>query len=63
MGVAAGLLAEIELPSGPLAPGAARMVIDHCLNGHGLELVELLTTRWGVMRDHNTSVWLEMERA
>ena len=40
MGVAAGQLAEIELPSGPL-----------------------LTTRWGVMRDDNTSVWLEMERA
>ena len=132
VGVAAGQLAEIELPSGPLAPGAARMVVDHCLSGlvapwilqdarllvselvtnsvrhgdvesgtivlrldltahtlrleienagtagvvelrsasrrdgrggHGLELVELLTTRWGVMRDRNTSVWLEMERA
>lgn len=127
-----GQLAEIELPSGPLAPGAARMVIDHCLSGlvapwilrdaellaselvtnsvrhgdvesgtialrmdltaqtlrleienagtagvvevrnaserggrdgHGLELVEQLTTRWGVTRDHNTSVWLEMGRA
>ena len=31
--------------------------------GYGLELVELLTTRWGVSRDHNTSVWLEMGRA
>jgi hypothetical protein len=128
-----GQLAEIELPIGSLAPGAARMVIDHCLSGlvapwilqdarllatelvtnsvrhgdlesgttivlridltaktlrlevenagtagavtsrsvgrregdggYGLELVELLTTRWGVSRDHNTSVWLEMGRA
>ena len=31
--------------------------------GYGLELVELLSTRWGVSRDHNTSAWLEMERA
>jgi hypothetical protein len=128
-----GQLAEIELPIGSLAPGAARMVIDHCLTGlvapwilqdarllaselvtnsvrhgdlesgtpivlrmdltaktlrlevenagtagavtsrsvgrrkgdggYGLELVELLSTRWGVSRDHNTSVWLEMGRA
>ena len=128
-----GHLAEIELPIGSLAPGAARMVIDHCLTGlvapwilqdarllaselvtnsvrhgdlesgtsivlrmdltaktlrlevenagtagavtstgvgrregyggYGLELVELLATRWGVSRDHNTSVWLEMGRA
>jgi Histidine kinase-like ATPase domain len=128
-----GQLAEVELPSGPRAPGAARMVIDHCLTGlvapwilqdarllaselvtnsvrhgdlesgttivlrmdltakslrlevenagtagavtsrsvgrregyggYGLELVELLTTRWGVSRDHNTCVWLEMGRA
>jgi hypothetical protein len=28
-----GRLAEIELPIGFLAPGAARMVIDHCLTG------------------------------
>ena len=128
-----GQLAEIELPIGSLAPGAARMVIDHCLTGlvapwilqdarllaselvtnsvrhgdlesgttivlrmdlsakalrlevenagtagavtsrsegrregdggYGLELVEVLTTRWGVSRDHDTSVWLEMGRA
>ena len=128
-----GQLAEIELPIGSSAPGAARMVIDHCLTGlvapwiledarllacelvtnsvrhgdlwsgttialrldltaktlrlevenagtagavtsssegqregyggYGLELVELLATRWGVTRDHNTSVWLEMGRA
>jgi Histidine kinase-like ATPase domain len=131
-GVAAGRLAEIELPSGSPAPGAARMAIDRCLSGlvapwilenarllaselvtnsvshgdvesgtivlrvyltdqtlrlevenagtagvvelrsasrrdgrggYGLELVEQLTTRWGVTRDHNTSVWLEMGRA
>lgn len=132
-GLEVGQLAEIELPIGSLAPGAARMVIDHCLTGlvapwilqdarllatelvtnsvrhgdlergttivlrmdltattlrlevenagtagavtsrsvgrregyggYGLELVELLTTRWGVSRDHNTSVWLEMGRA
>ena len=128
-----GQLAEIELPIGSLAPGAARMVIDHCLTGlvapwvlqdarllatelvtnsvrhgdlesgttivlrmdltaktlrlevenagtagavtsssggrregyggYGLELVELLATRWGVSRDHNTTVWLEIGRA
>jgi anti-sigma regulatory factor (Ser/Thr protein kinase) len=127
-----GQLAEIELPSGPLAPGAARMVIDHCLSGlvaprvladarlltselvtnsishgdlecgtvvlrmdltaqtlrleientgtagvvasrtagrqegsggYGLELVDLLSKRWGIGRDHNTRVWLEMGRA
>ena len=127
------LRAEIELPIGSMAPGAARMVIDDYLTGlvaprilqdarllaselvtnsvrhgdlestsaivlrmdltaktlrlevenagtagavtsrsegrregnggYGLELVELLTTRWGVSRDHNTSVWLEMGRA
>src|SRR5687768_2286880 len=28
-----GQLAEIELPIGSLAPGAARMVIDHCVTG------------------------------
>ena len=128
-----GQLAEIELPIGSLAPGAARMVIDHCVTGlvapwilqdarllgqrarhqqrlpgdlesgttivlridltaktlrlevenagtagavtsrsvgrregdggYGLELVELLSTRWGVSRDYDTSVWLEMGRA
>ena len=131
-GLEVGQLAEIELPSGPSAPGAARVVIDHCLSGlvapgilqdarllaselvtnsvchadvesgtivlrmdltaqtlrlevenagtadvvarksagrregrggYGLELVELLTTRWGVSRNHTTSVWLEMGRA
>jgi anti-sigma regulatory factor (Ser/Thr protein kinase) len=127
-----GRLAEVELPTGPGAAGAARMVIDHCLGGlvaprtladarllaselvtnsvchgdldsdtillrvdltaqtvrleienpgtagviasrsadrehgrggFGLELVDLLTTRWGVSRDQSTNVWLEMGRA
>ena len=26
-------LAEIALPAGPRAPGAARMIVDHCLSG------------------------------
>jgi Histidine kinase-like ATPase domain len=129
----AGASVEVELPIGSLAPGAARMVIDHWLTGlvapwilqdarllaselvtnsvrhgdlasgttivlrmdltaktlrlevenagtagavmsrsvgrregyggYGLELVQLLSTRWGVSRDRNTSVWLEMGRA
>jgi anti-sigma regulatory factor (Ser/Thr protein kinase) len=128
-----GTLAEIALPPGPRAPGAARVVVDHCLcglvtqrvlhdaellvselvtnsidhgelgagdsvlvsislatdrlrleiqnpgvagvvaasregresgqGGFGLDLVDLLASRWGVIRDTNTSVWLEMARA
>jgi anti-sigma regulatory factor (Ser/Thr protein kinase) len=126
-------LAEIALPPGPRGPGAARVVVDHCLRGlvtqrvlddavllvselvtnsldhgelgaedsvlvsiylatdrlrleiqnpgvagvvaarregresgqggFGLDLVELLASRWGVIRNTNTSVWLEMARA
>jgi len=126
-------LAEIALPPGPRAPGAARVVVDHCLRGlvtqrvlhdaellvselvtnsvdhgelgagdsvlvtiylatdglrleiqnpgvagvvaasregresgqggFGLDLVDLLASRWGVIRNANTSVWLEMARA
>jgi histidine kinase-like protein len=126
-------LAEIDLPPGPRAPGAARCVVDHCLSGlvrrrvvrdaellvtelvtnslahgelgeddsvlvsvylatdrlrleiqnpgtagvvaargaeresgqggYGLHLVDLLASRWGVMRNRNTSVWFEMARA
>jgi anti-sigma regulatory factor (Ser/Thr protein kinase) len=127
-----GMLAEIALPTGSAAPGAARMVVAHCLNGlvsqqilldaqllvsevvtnsivhgalgdgasivvrvhlaadalrlevhnpgitgtiaagggdleggrgFGLELVSLLSTRWGVRRDVDTCVWVEMARA
>jgi anti-sigma regulatory factor (Ser/Thr protein kinase) len=128
-----GRLAEIALPTGSRAPGAARMVVDHCLTGlvmqrtlhnaellvselvtnslhhgqlsdgdrvlvriyltadtlrleienpgtagvvaatpranqprrggFGLELVDLLATRWGVSRDRSTNVWFEMTRA
>jgi hypothetical protein len=116
-----GELAEIELPAGAGAPGAARMVTAHCLTGlvaprvlhdaellvselvtnsldhsqlgehdtvlvrvyltarrlrleienagsagrggFGLELVDLLATRWGVLRGHGTTVWFEMGRA
>jgi anti-sigma regulatory factor (Ser/Thr protein kinase) len=126
-------LAEIALPPGLRAPGAARCVVDHCLSGlvtrrvlrdaellvtelvtnsvdhgelgdddsvlvsiylatdrlrleiqnpgtagvvvpnragresgqggYGLDLVNLLATRWGVMRNRDTSVWFEMARA
>ena len=126
-------LAEISLPPGPRAPGAARVVVDHCLSGlvtqrvihnavllvselvtnsldhgelgagdsvlvsvylatdrlhleiqnpgvagvvaasrdgresgqggFGLDLVDLLASRWGVIRNTNTSVWFEMGRA
>jgi anti-sigma regulatory factor (Ser/Thr protein kinase) len=125
-------LAEIALPPGPRAPGAARVVVDHCLcglvtqrvlhdaellvselvtnsldhgelgagdrvlvsvylatdglrlevenpgvagvvagregresgqGGFGLDLVELLASRWGVIRTTSTCVWLEMARA
>jgi len=126
-------LAEIALPIGPRAPGAARMVVEHCLSGlvrqrvlhdavllvselvtnsldhgelvdgdsvlvriylgtetlrleiqnpgiagvvaanragresgeggFGLDLVDLLAARWGVMRNANTSVWFDMARA
>jgi anti-sigma regulatory factor (Ser/Thr protein kinase) len=126
-------LAEIALPPGSRAPGAARVVVDHCLcglvtqrvlqdavllvselvtnsldhgelgaedsvlvsiylatdglrleiqnpgvagvvaarregresgqGGFGLDLVDLLASRWGVIRNTNTSVWLEMARA
>ena len=126
-------LAEIALPPGPRAPGAARCVVDHCLSGlvtrrvlrdaellvselvtnsidhgelgeddgvlvsiylatdrlllaiqnpgtagvvaanrvgresgeggYGLDLVNLLAARWGVMRNRDTSVWFELERA
>jgi anti-sigma regulatory factor (Ser/Thr protein kinase) len=31
--------------------------------GFGLGLVDLLAVRWGVSRNHNTNVWLEMARA
>jgi two-component sensor histidine kinase len=31
--------------------------------GYGLELVRLLSTRWGVSRESTTSVWFEMSRA
>jgi anti-sigma regulatory factor (Ser/Thr protein kinase) len=128
-----GRLAEIALPIGSGAPGAARMVVDHCLSGlvtqrilvdaellvselvtnsldhgqlsdedrvlmriylaadtlrleienpgtagvvaptpradqprrggFGLELVNLLATRWGVSCDRSTNVWFEMTRA
>jgi anti-sigma regulatory factor (Ser/Thr protein kinase) len=126
-------LAEIAIPPGPRAPGAARVVVDHCLRGlvtqrvlrdavllvselvtnsldhgelragdsvlvsiylatdrlrleiqnpgvagvvaasperresgqggFGLDLVELLASRWGVIRNTNTSVWFEIARA
>jgi anti-sigma regulatory factor (Ser/Thr protein kinase) len=126
-------LAEIDLPPGPRAPGAARCVVDHCLSGlvtrrvvrdaqllvselvtnsvahgelgeddsvlvsvylatdmlrleiqnpgtagvvaasranrelgqggYGLDLVELLAARWGIVRNPDTSVWFEMARA
>jgi anti-sigma regulatory factor (Ser/Thr protein kinase) len=126
-------LAEIALPPGPRAPGAARVVVDHCLcglvtqrvlhnaellvselvtnsldhgdlgagdsvlvsvylatdrlrleiqnpgvagvvaanresresghGGYGLDLVDLLVSRWGVIRNTNTRVWFEMGRA
>jgi anti-sigma regulatory factor (Ser/Thr protein kinase) len=126
-------LAEIGLPPGLRAPGAARCVVDHCLSGlvtrrvlrdaellvtelvtnsvdhgelgdddsvlvsiylatdrlrleiqnpgtagvvvpnragresgqggYGLDLVNLLAARWGVMRNRDTSVWFEMARA
>lgn len=125
-------LAEIALPPGPRAPGAARVVVDHCPSGlvtqrvlhdaellvselvtnsldhgelgagdsvlvsvylatdglrleiqnprvagvaasregrepgqggFGLDLVDLLASRWGVIRNTNTSVWFEMARA
>jgi anti-sigma regulatory factor (Ser/Thr protein kinase) len=125
-------LAEIALPPGPRAPGAARCVVDHCLSGlvaqrvlhdtellvselvtnsldhgelgdgdsvllsvylvtdslrleienpgtagvvaasraghlsgqggFGLDLVDVLAARWGVMRNRDTSVWFEMAR-
>jgi anti-sigma regulatory factor (Ser/Thr protein kinase) len=128
-----GELAEIALPAGSSAPGAARMITAHCLTGlvaprvledaellvtelvtncldhgqldehdvvlvriylaaktlrveienagtagavaakhadrtdgrggFGLELVDLIATRWGVKRSHGTIVWFEMERA
>jgi anti-sigma regulatory factor (Ser/Thr protein kinase) len=126
-------LAEIALPTGSRAPGAARMVVDHCLSGlvtqqvlddaellvselvtnsldhgelgdddsvlvsvylatdrlrleiqnpgtagvvaasragresgrggFGLDLVDLLAARWGVLRNRDTSVWFELARA
>jgi anti-sigma regulatory factor (Ser/Thr protein kinase) len=28
--------------------------------GYGLDLVERIATRWGVNRDHGTSVWFEL---
>jgi hypothetical protein len=31
--------------------------------GYGLELVELLTTRWGISRDHNTRLVARLARA
>jgi Histidine kinase-like ATPase domain len=125
-----GGLAEVAVPAGPAAPGAARMVTAHCLaglvaprilydaellvselvtnsvdhgelgehdtvlvriylatetlrleienagtagvvagngstdrGGFGLELVDLLATRWGVKRGRNTVVWFELRRA
>ena len=126
-------LAEVALPPGPRAPGAARCIVDHCLSGlvtrrvlsdvellvselvtnslehgalgeddsvfvsvymatdrlhveiqnpgtagvvaasragresghggYGLDLVNLLAARWGVVRNRDTSVWFEMARA
>ena len=128
-----GKLAEIAIPTGSSAPGAARMVIAHCLtglvsqrilrdvellvselvancvqhgglrdadtvllrvylaaetlrlevenpgtagvvastppgrrprhDGFGLDLVDRLTARWGVIRADSTNVWFEMGRA
>jgi anti-sigma regulatory factor (Ser/Thr protein kinase) len=125
-------LAEIALPAGPFAPGAARIVVEHCLvglvaepivrdaqlliselvsnsvrhgdlgdgdavrvrvhldpntlrlevenpgtagtveqrppeaeeggGGFGLELVDILATRWDVVRTHTTNVWCELGR-
>jgi anti-sigma regulatory factor (Ser/Thr protein kinase) len=131
---ALGKLAEIALPAGSGAPGAARMVTKHCLRGlvahailddaellvselvansvvhgeldtedtvlvsiylaadtlrleidnpgtvgvvapaprpadeprrggFGLELVDILATRWGVSRSDSTNVWFELSRA
>jgi anti-sigma regulatory factor (Ser/Thr protein kinase) len=126
-------LADIALPPGSRAPGAARMVVDHCLSGlvtqrvlhdaqllvselvtnsldhgelgdgdsvlvsvylatdrlrleiqnpgtagvvaarragrelgqggFGLDLVDHVAARWGVIRNRDTSVWFEMARA
>jgi anti-sigma regulatory factor (Ser/Thr protein kinase) len=127
-----GRLAEIAVPAGSSAPGAARQVVAHCLarlvasrivdetqllaselvtnsvchgdlderdsvlvriylaaeslrveienpgaagvvalnrpdlqagRGFGLQLLELVATRWGVARGQSTTVWFEMARA
>lgn len=62
---AAGELAEIALPTGPRAPGAARMVIAHCITGlvtpRVLDVATLLgselvtnSVRQGQLAEHDT---------
>jgi anti-sigma regulatory factor (Ser/Thr protein kinase) len=54
---------EIQNPgtAGVVAPSRAGR--ESGQGGYGLDLVNLLSARWGVMRNRDTNVWFEMARA
>ncbi len=55
---------RIEIEDSGTAGAVAADLADRAARrgGFGLELVDLLATRWGVRRGHGTTVWFEMER-
>jgi hypothetical protein len=47
----------------PRTTGAVARRVPDLGGGFGLELVELLASRWGVRRGRSTTVWFEIARA
>jgi anti-sigma regulatory factor (Ser/Thr protein kinase) len=54
---------EIENPGTAGAVASSRRHDHPRRGGFGLDLVNLLATRWGVSRNRSTNVWFEMTRA
>jgi hypothetical protein len=53
---------EIQNPGTAGVVAASRAGRESGQGGFGLDLVDLLAARWGVMRNPDTSVWCEMAR-
>jgi anti-sigma regulatory factor (Ser/Thr protein kinase) len=56
-----GLHVEVGNPDGGLGAPARRSADMEHGGGIGLNLVETLASRWGVVRDPRTTVWFELD--
>jgi hypothetical protein len=54
---------EIQGPGTAGVVAASRAGRESGQGGFGLDLVDLLAARWGVVRNRDTSVWFELARA